>query len=323
MFKCPKCNNSIYNNKCIKCNYEIKIINGVMFFTNEDNINLDEDNKYIGYDDINLDFDPAIIYYGEDSYGIYGACGEDIANRFSKEIVVLDLGCGLGSACIPLANAGVKTIGIDISKEMLFYTNKRSKGNLDNLILCKMNAYNLLLEDESIDIVIENAMIHLVDNPEAVYKEIYRVLKPNGKLIHYKTVGCNTTEEQKELSRKCNEAVNDISDFYYNTLKEHGYIPNVFNNNSLEFENKYFNLLNTEEYNIVLDYEEEFTDKMKFRMHRLEHKAHSDLQHIPNEIHKLVWDKTNLYAISKYGFNYKDMQCYFKYHAAYCILMKK
>ena len=30
---------------------------------------------------------------------------------------------------------------------------------------------------------------------------------------------------------------------------------------------------------------------MKFRIHRLEHKAHSFLQHIPDDIHKLAWKK--------------------------------
>lgn len=46
-----------------------------------------------------------------------------------------------------------------------------------------------------------------------------------------------------------------------------------------------------EENHIVLDYKEEFTEFMKFRIHRLEHKAHSFLQHIPDDIHQKAWKK--------------------------------
>lgn len=178
MFKCPKCGSKITNFKCEKCAYEIPIYNGVKYFCDEENINVnDEGYKYIGYDDINIHFSPSIIYWGLDHYGIYGASAEDIVKRYGKGIVVLDLGCGLGQATIPFAKAGAIAIGADISEKMLEFAYQRSNGKYDHLHLCKMNAYNLNLEDQSVDVVVENAMIHLVDNPEQVYKEIYRVLK--------------------------------------------------------------------------------------------------------------------------------------------------
>ena len=63
MFKCPKCGNKLINFKCEKCNYEIPIHNGVIYFCEEENINVqDVGHKYIGYDDINIHFSPSPIY---------------------------------------------------------------------------------------------------------------------------------------------------------------------------------------------------------------------------------------------------------------------
>lgn len=201
MFKCPKCGNILKNFICDKCNHVVPIHNGVKYFCEEENINVsDVGHKYIGYDDINIHFSPSLIYWGMDHYGVYGVSVEDIVKRYGKGIVVLDLGCGLGQATIPFAKVGAIAIGVDISEKMLEFTYQRSKGKYENMHLCKMNAYNLNLADESVDVVVENAMIHLVDNPEQVYKEIYRVLKKDGKFIRFCSVGLPITEEQQQLS---------------------------------------------------------------------------------------------------------------------------
>src|SRR5690554_902675 len=136
-------------------------------------------------------------------------------------------------------------------------------------------------------------MIHLVDNPERIYQEIARVLKPDGSFIHFTSYGFPKTEEQLALSNRCYKAFCDIRDKYYQNLQELNYEPQEFNTNYLEIEKKYFQKV--EEVR-VLEYQEEFTEYMKFRIHRLEHKAHSFLQHIPDEIHQEAWRKVNQYA---------------------------
>ena len=50
-----------------------------------------------------------------------------LAEKFGKDIVVLDLGAGLGTASIPLAKNGIETIAIDISNVMLSTAAKRAK----------------------------------------------------------------------------------------------------------------------------------------------------------------------------------------------------
>ena len=89
MFKCPKCRNKLINFKCEKCSYEIPIHNGVIYFCEEENINVnDEGHKYVGYDDINIHFSTSLIYWGLGHYGIYGSSAEDIVKRYGKGIVV-------------------------------------------------------------------------------------------------------------------------------------------------------------------------------------------------------------------------------------------
>lgn len=316
MFKCPKCNDKLLNTTCMKCNYEIPYHNGVYYFTNDDNLNLDTKQKYIGYDKINLDFDPTLIYWKDrwsDNFGVYGAAAKKLIEELGTEITVLDLGCGLGTATIPFAQIGVNVIGIDISEVMLMNANKRLKQNYDNLYFCKMNAYDLMIDDHSIDVVVENSMIHLVDDPEMIYKEIIRILKPNGILVRFSTIGVPVSEEERNQSRNLYDAYKDISNFYHNTLRDFGYKPIEFNNNSYELESNYFEKVEV----VITNYEEEFNEFMKFRIHRLEHKAHSNLQNFPDDVHKQVWEKTNNYAENKYGNSYKDMKNYAKYKASY------
>ncbi len=323
IFKCPKCGNKVDNMKCEKCGFVVPCINGVHYFTNDDNISLDiGGEKYIGYDDINIDFSPTLIYWGENHYGVYGAEAFDIVKRLGEGCVVLDIGCGLGTATIPFAEAGAVAIGADISKAMLEYSYKRSKGKYDNLFFCKMNAYHLMLEDASVDVVVENAMIHLVDNPRQVFEEIKRVLKPNGWFIRFNSKSLPITDEERVYSQKCYAAFKDIKKHYFEELNKLGYESNDFYNNAFEIQNEYFYTIEEDEYHPVLDYEEEFMEFMKFRVHRLEHKAHSFLQHIPDEIHKKAWELTDKYAKVKYGDDYKNMSCYSHYKACYDIYLK-
>lgn len=324
VFKCPKCNGKLFNYICENCHYEVPLHNEIAYFSDEENINIENPgHEYIGYDDINIHFSPSAIYWGLNHYGIYQACALDIVNRFGKDITIVDLGCGLGQATIPFALTKATIIGIDISEKMLEFTYKRCEKKYENLQLCKMNAYNLNLEDESVDVIVENAMIHLVDNPEAVYKEIYRVLKKDGKLIRFSSFNLPISNEQKILSINTKNAFNDIRNYYYQTLKELGYEPSDFNNNALEIEKKYFYTTIYDINHPILDYEEEFTEFIKFRIHRLEYKAHSFLQHIPDDIHKLAFEKTDEYAKEKYGSNYRSKKNYSHYKAKYDIYFKK
>ena len=159
-YLCPKCRSKTLLPTCSVCGFKIPLIDSIYRFCNDASVKLEGDKQYIGYDDIGEDFEPEITYCDANNterYGVYAACSDLIAKKFGTNISVLDLGAGLGSASIPLAKNGIYTIAADISAIMLKTAAKRSKGIYPNLILTQMNAYDIMLPNESVDIVVENA----------------------------------------------------------------------------------------------------------------------------------------------------------------------
>ncbi len=101
--------------------------------------------------------------------------------------VVLDVGCGAGFDALIAAmkvGAGGHVIGVDMTPEML----EKARHNAASLELGNAEfqeglAEDLPVEDDSVDVVISNGVINLCPDKEAVYRELYRVLKPGGRLM--------------------------------------------------------------------------------------------------------------------------------------------
>jgi SAM-dependent methyltransferase len=114
-------------------------------------------------------------------------CGNPtaLANLKAGEVVV-DLGCG-GGIDVILAARQVgptgKAIGIDMTPEMI----ERAQRNAAQVGLQNVSFYLATLEalplpDASVDCVISNCVINLVPNKAAAFREMYRVLKPGGRI---------------------------------------------------------------------------------------------------------------------------------------------
>jgi SAM-dependent methyltransferase len=100
--------------------------------------------------------------------------------------VVLDLGSGAGFDCF-LAASKVgqkgKVIGVDMTPEMLEIANENAKNNkIENVEFRLGEIENLPLSDNSTDVVISNCVINLTADKLKVFQEIYRVLKPGGRI---------------------------------------------------------------------------------------------------------------------------------------------
>ncbi|MDD3984864.1 MAG: arsenite methyltransferase [Methanobacterium sp.] len=98
---------------------------------------------------------------------------------------VLDLGSG-GGIDVFLASQKVgdkgKVIGIDITPKMVETAIKNAKtGRYENVIF--KQGENLPIENSTIDVIISNCVINLTPNKLKAFKEAYRVLKPNGRII--------------------------------------------------------------------------------------------------------------------------------------------
>lgn len=115
------------------------------------------------------------------------SCGNPVALASIKpNEVVVDLGCG-GGLDVFLAAKKVepdgKVIGIDFSKEMLDRARKGAKKiGATNVEFHQATVESMPLPDDSVDVIISNCVINLVPDKTEAFQEMYRVLKPGGRV---------------------------------------------------------------------------------------------------------------------------------------------
>lgn len=116
------------------------------------------------------------------------SCGGAIhhSNPQQGEICV-DLGSGRGTDALRLAElvgeAGF-VYGIDISDGMVDKANKnKDKLGTKNVEFVKSELERLNLPSRIADLVISNCTLNHASNKEAVWNEIYRILKPGGRFV--------------------------------------------------------------------------------------------------------------------------------------------
>lgn len=115
-------------------------------------------------------------------------CGNPVALASLKEgDVVLDLGSGAGFDCFLAANkvgATGRVIGVDMTPEMLDRAREHAReDNYENVEFRLGEIEHLPVADNSVDVVISNCVINLSPDKPAVFGEIFRVLKPGGRLM--------------------------------------------------------------------------------------------------------------------------------------------
>ena len=91
---------------------------------------------------------------------------------------LLDVGVGNG-AHLSLYERHHIT-GIDTSPGMLRIASQR---NCSRVLLLQMDGQALLFGDGQFDYVVLSHVIAVVDNPERLVEEVFRVLKPNGRMF--------------------------------------------------------------------------------------------------------------------------------------------
>jgi arsenite methyltransferase len=114
-----------------------------------------------------------------------------VANPFSLGRLapgehVLDLGCGAGTDTLVAAQMVGPTgrvTGIDMTREMLSRARAAAAAmGATNAVFVEGDVEQLPFPAESFDVAISNGVIDLIPDKDAVFAEIFRVLRPGGRL---------------------------------------------------------------------------------------------------------------------------------------------
>ena len=119
------------------------------------------------------------------------SCGNPTAfARLRPGETVVDLGCGGGLDVLlaaPKVGPTGKAIGIDMTPEMIERASRNAARPVNGRVNENIAFYlapidRLPLPDASVDCVISNCVINLAPDKPAVFQEIFRVLKPGGRV---------------------------------------------------------------------------------------------------------------------------------------------
>lgn len=124
--------------------------------------------------------------------------------QIQEGMSVVDYGCGPGSFAIPAAQiVGTegKVFAVDIHPLAISaVSEKASRKGLQNVETVLVRGYDTGIQDSSVDRVLLIDTIHLIDDPDALFGEIHRMLRPDGLLFMEK--GHMPMDEQKEILTK-------------------------------------------------------------------------------------------------------------------------
>ena len=123
-----------------------------------------------------------------DEYQEY-VVGKDFLNEVKRNLnnltdlgEVLEIGCGTGYFTEAIVNNSRHVFATDLSEELLEAAKKRLSNN-ERITFQKENGMAITFASNKFDTVFMANVIHVIENPQRVLQECYRVLKDNGLLV--------------------------------------------------------------------------------------------------------------------------------------------
>lgn len=92
---------------------------------------------------------------------------------------ILDIACGTGTSTLPLAKTGATVVGVDFSPEMIAEAGRKHP----RIEFRQADAMKLPFGDDEFDAVTISFGLRNVQDPKQALAEMYRVLKPGGRLV--------------------------------------------------------------------------------------------------------------------------------------------
>ena len=127
---------------------------------------------------------------------------ERLAERLGRALddsssgTILDLACGPGVVTAAIAGAAAGVVAIDATPAMLEKAAARCRAaGHDNVEFREGDVESLPFGDASFDAAVTRLAIHHFRRPAAVLAEVFRVLRPGGRLVVVDVVAAGTPEE--------------------------------------------------------------------------------------------------------------------------------
>ncbi|GMU35271.1 MAG: ubiquinone/menaquinone biosynthesis methyltransferase [Planctomycetia bacterium] len=114
-----------------------------------------------------------------------GSAKARLFSEMQGQVLFAAVGTGVDITRFPL---GQKIVGVDISAEMLRRAEGRRQAYLGELVFVRGDLQRLAFGDASFDTVVSSCTMCSVPHPVCALRELYRVLRPGGRLLMFEHV---------------------------------------------------------------------------------------------------------------------------------------
>lgn len=119
---------------------------------------------------------------------VFGVMDHMIRSSWREDLLgslkgnILEVGVGTGSN-LPYYPANVHVTGIDFSPKMLSKAYKKIDNTKFNIVLREMDVQQMDFPDNTFDVIVSTCVFCSVPDPVMGFKEMRRVVKPEGKIV--------------------------------------------------------------------------------------------------------------------------------------------
>ena len=119
----------------------------------------------------------------------FGTPDNYISKKQEHPIIMLDAGCGASMSALSYFGkellVNVRYVGIDVSKSVFVAKEKFDKLKLKNSCFIKSDLNTKIFNNQSVDLIFSEGVLHHTDNAEQSFYNLCKLLKPGGKFVFY------------------------------------------------------------------------------------------------------------------------------------------